>query len=81
MDTGQNLNEGGFPCAVFTAQGMHLALPDVKGHAVQRPHAGEHLDDVLTLDDGFYFRQFGYLQSVAFDKCAKRPFKSTDIIV
>ena len=63
MDTGQNLNEGGFTCAVFTAQGMHLALPDVKGHAVQRTNTGEDLYDVLALDDGFHFRQFGYLQS------------------
>ena len=63
MDTGKNLNERGFSCAVFAAQGMHLALPDVKGHAVQRTNTGEYLYNVLALDDGFHFRQFGYLQS------------------
>ena len=63
MDTGKNLNQGGLSRAVFAAQGMDLALPDVKGHAVQCADTGEYLYNVLTLDDGFHFRQFGYLQS------------------
>lgn len=40
MDTGKNLNQGGLSCAVFAAQRMNLALPDVKRHAVQRTDTG-----------------------------------------
>ena len=63
MDAGENLDEGGFSGAVFSAQGVDFPLPYVEGHAVQRPDAREDLYNVLTLNDGFRFRQFGYLQS------------------
>ena len=45
VGAGEDLDQGGLPGAVLPEQRVHLAGPDVEVDAVQRAHAGEHLDD------------------------------------
>ena len=58
IDAGQHFHEGGFPGAVFTADGVDLTAVHVQGDVLQGFHAGEGLGDSSHLKNGCVHRQF-----------------------
>ena len=46
VHTAQNLNERGFPGAIFSDQGMDFAAMQIKVHAIERRHTGKTLCDL-----------------------------------
>src|SRR6516162_8930187 len=50
VDAGEDFHQRRFAGPVLAHQGMNLARLQFKAHAVQRPHAGEGLADILDRD-------------------------------
>ena len=57
MHAGEHLDQCGLACTVLAAQGMDFALSYIERDAVQRPNAGEQLDNVFELDKRLTFTQ------------------------
>ena len=50
VDSGQNLDQGGFPGTVFPQKHMDFSRLQVEVNAPQRNHSGKSFDDALHLD-------------------------------